>query len=77
METIISPVDKALLEKELTDDKFIRVTNNGNNKIYVFSHQDSPNLLKELGRLREITFRDAGGGTGKNMDIDVYDTAKV
>ncbi len=75
METIISPINKELLEKELTDEKFVRDTNNGNNKIYVFSHEDSPHLMKEIGRLREITFRDAGGGTGKCYDIDDYDTS--
>ncbi|MFA8298738.1 MAG: GNAT family N-acetyltransferase [Hyphomicrobiales bacterium] len=75
METIIPPVDLDLLEAELTEDKFVRDTNNGSNKIYIFDHKDSPNLLREVGRLREITFRDAGGGTGKACDIDDFDTA--
>lgn len=73
METIIPAVEKELLAAELTQDKFVRHTNNGNNEIYIFSHHDSPNLMKELGRLREITFRDAGGGTGKSCDLDDYD----
>jgi hypothetical protein len=73
METIIPPVDRHLLEAELTDSKFVRNTNNGHNKIYIFTAHDSPNLMKELGRLREITFRDAGGGTGKEVDIDEFD----
>ncbi|MFA8449786.1 MAG: GNAT family N-acetyltransferase [Bacteroidales bacterium] len=73
METIIPAVEKELLEAELTQEKFVRKTNNGNNEIYIFSHKDSPNLMKELGRLREITFRDAGGGTGKECDLDEYD----
>ncbi|MCD4771937.1 MAG: GNAT family N-acetyltransferase [Bacteroidales bacterium] len=76
METVISPINKELLEKELTDEKFVRNTNNGNNKIYIFSYEDSPHLMKEIGRLREITFRDAGGGTGKNCDIDSYDISE-
>ncbi len=75
METIIPPVDKKLLEQELTDEVFVRDTNYGNNKIYIFSSETSPNLMKEVGRLREITFRDAKGGTGKALDIDDYDTA--
>jgi len=70
---IIPPVDKTLLEAELTPEKFIRKTNNGNNLIYIFDHRDSPNLMREIGRLREITFRDAGGGTGKEIDIDEFD----
>jgi len=74
METIIPPVDRALIEKELNDDRFIRDTNNANNKIFVITYQDSPNTMKEIGRLREMTFRDAGGGTGKAIDIDQYDT---
>jgi hypothetical protein len=73
METIIPPVDRQLLEKELTDDLFFRDTNNGHNKIYIFTHRQAPNVMRELGRLREITFRDASGGTGKALDIDDYD----
>lgn len=76
METIIPPVDRTLIEKELTDELFFRDTNNGNNKIYIFEHQQAPNLMRELGRVREITFRQASGGTGKCCDIDVYDTGK-
>lgn len=74
METIIPPVDRALIEKELNEERFIRDTNNANNKIYVITHHDSPNTMREIGRLREMTFRDAGGGTGKALDIDSYDT---
>ena len=75
MENIIDAVEVQLLEKELTLDKFVRTTNFGDNHIYIFSHHDSPNLMKEVGRLREITFRLAGGGTGKSFDIDEFDTA--
>jgi len=73
MPSIIPPVDRALLEAELTMDKFVRKTNNGNNLIYIFDHHDSPNLMREVGRLREITFSDSGGGTGKEIDIDEFD----
>jgi hypothetical protein len=73
MQTVIPPVKKALLEAELTADKFVRKTNNGNNLIYIFDYKDSPNLMREIGRLREITFRDSGGGTGKETDIDEFD----
>ncbi len=75
MEKIIDAVDTHLLEKELTPDKFVRTTNFGDNEIYIFSHHSSPNLINEVGRLREITFRMAGGGTGKSIDIDKYDLA--
>ena len=73
METIIPPVDKSLLEKELTKERLLRETNNGNNLIYIVNEANSPNVVREIGRLREVTFRDAGGGTGKKIDLDEYD----
>ncbi len=75
MEKIIDPISKQLIKKELTDDLWVRKTNKANRSIYIFTHDQAPNTFKELGRLREITFREAGGGTGKSMDIDKYDTA--
>ena len=74
MEEIIEPVSKALLKAELTEDKRLRMTNKNHNKIYIITAQDSPNIMKEIGRLREIAFRAAGGGTGLPVDIDEYDT---
>jgi hypothetical protein len=76
LEDIIPPVDRSLLENELTDDKFIKKTNNGDNLIYIVTAHDSPHLMQEIGRLREVTFRDAGGGIGKPIDIDVFDTCE-
>jgi hypothetical protein len=73
MKDIIPPVPKELLEQELTEDKFVRKTNNGNNILYVFTAHDSPNLMREVGRLREDSFRHAGGGTGEETDIDHFD----
>jgi hypothetical protein len=74
MKPIIPPVDRELIEQELSEDKMLRRTNNGNNMLYVVTHQDSPNIMTEIGRLRELSFRVAGGGTGKEVDIDAYDT---
>ena len=74
MKPIIPPVDRELIEKELTEDKMLRRTNNGNNMLYVVTNQDSPHIMTEIGRLRELSFRVAGGGTGKEVDIDAYDT---
>lgn len=76
METIIPPVERELLKSELTKERFLRNSNNGNTEIYVITHDDSPNIMREIGRLREITFREAGGGTGKSIDIDKFDTDK-
>lgn len=73
MEDIIAPIDRQVLKLELTEDKRLRSTNKSNNEIYIVTWQDSPNVLKEIGRLREIAFRAAGGGTGKSMDLDEYD----
>lgn len=77
MEPIIQPVDKCLIKKELTKDKFLRNTNNGGNKLYIVDHHDSPNIMREIGRLRELAFRAAGGGTGKSIDIDEFDVDPV
>jgi hypothetical protein len=74
MKEIIAPVPKEALIAELTPDKLLRKTNKADNEIYIITHSDSPNVLKEIGRIREITFRDAGGGTGEDIDIDFYDT---
>ena len=73
---MIAPVDKDLLVSELTGDRFLRKTNNASNEIYVVNAHNSPNLMQEIGRLREFSFRIAGGGTGKSLDIDQYDTAE-
>lgn len=77
MKQIIPPIEKDILIKELTEDKFVRYTNNINNEIYICSEKDSPNLMLEIGRLRELTFRAAGGGTGKEADIDEADTGEI
>ncbi|MEI8049667.1 MAG: GNAT family N-acetyltransferase [Bacteroidales bacterium] len=76
MQPIIEPIDRSLLEQELTHDKFVRNTNNGNNEIYIVTWHNAPHVTREIGRLREITFRDAGGGTGKDCDLDEFDTAE-
>ena len=74
MEDIIAPVSKEILKSELSESKRLRFTNKSNNEIYIITHQDSPNVMREIGRLREIAFRAAGGGTGLPLDIDDYDT---
>jgi hypothetical protein len=74
MKDIVAPMPKEVILAELTPEKLMRKTNKGANEIYVVTHHDSPNIMNEIGRLREITFRDAGGGTGKETDIDQYDT---
>ena len=74
MEEIIAPIPVEVLKAELTDNKRLRMTNKSNNEIYIVTWQDSPNVVREIGRLREIAFREAGGGTGKALDLDEFDT---
>lgn len=73
---IIQPIDKEVLKSELTPDKRLRMTNKSNNEIYVVTAHNAPNVMQEIGRLREIAFREAGGGTGKEVDIDEFDTCE-
>ena len=73
---IIQPIAKEILKSELTPDRQLRMTNKSHNEIYVVTAHNAPNVMKEIGRLREIAFREAGGGTGKSMDIDEFDTCE-
>ncbi|MFA6335471.1 MAG: GNAT family N-acetyltransferase [Bacteroidales bacterium] len=73
MEPIIQPVDRKLIIEELTSDKFIRNTRKGDNKLYEVTAHNAPHTMCEIGRLREISFRVSGGGTGKAVDIDEFD----
>ncbi|MBP5400105.1 MAG: GNAT family N-acetyltransferase [Bacteroidales bacterium] len=77
MENIIEPVDRKILESELTQDRFLRKTNAADNDIFMIDAHNAPNVMLEIGRLREITFRAAGGGTGKSVDIDEFDTCDI
>jgi len=73
MKPIIPPIDKEILKQELTTDKFLRPTNKAHNEIYVVTAHNSPNVMREIGRLRELSFRSGGGGTGEEIDVDEYD----
>ena len=72
---IALPVDRALLRAELTSERKVRDTNKASNEIYVFAAAECPALMREIGRLREEAFRGAGGGTGREVDIDDEDLA--
>lgn len=74
MEKIIDRVDRDLILNELTADKLLRHANKGVNQVYVVDAFNAPNTMREIGRLREIAFREAGGGTGLACDIDEFDT---
>ncbi|MDH6311691.1 hypothetical protein M2137_000450 [Parabacteroides sp. PFB2-10] len=74
MQEVIKPIDRNILKAELTKDKMLRTTNKSQNEIYIVTAVDSPNVMREIGRLREIAFREYGGGTGNEVDIDEFDT---
>ena len=76
MKTIIDPIPVDVLLDELTLDRFVRKTNNGKNEIYILNALNAPHVMREIGRLREISFRDSGGGTGLDCDLDEFDTGE-
>ena len=73
---IIAPIDKDILKSELKPELRLRMTNKSHNQIFIITAHNAPNVMREIGRLREIAFREAGGGTGKDVDIDEFDTCE-
>jgi len=73
MEQIIDPIDRSVLIKELNQDRFFKNTRKGENEIYTVNIHNAPNVVQEIGRLREVTFRHSGGGTGLEIDLDDFD----
>ena len=73
---IIPPIPAEVLKSELTPDRQLRMTNKSHNEIYIITAHNAPNTMREIGRLREIAFREAGGGTGKDCDLDEFDTCE-
>lgn len=76
MQEIIAPIPREVLKAELTPERKLRQTNKAGNEIYIVTWQQAPNVVREIGRLREIAFRAAGGGTGLECDIDEFDTCE-
>ncbi len=76
MDPIIPAVDRTILKNELSPERFIRKTRKGDNEIYIINQHNAPHTLQEIGRLREITFRASGGGTGLSVDLDEFDTSE-
>jgi len=72
MQPIIAPLPKALLSQEIaslnTKDRYIE---RGKFEVYITQAHKIPTILKEIGRLRETTFREVGEGTGNSIDIDI------
>lgn len=74
LEEIIAPVAKVQLKEELKEARLLRHARKGGTDIYIFTAHQCPMLMQEVGRLREIAFREAGGGSGLACDIDEFDT---
>jgi len=72
MEQIIAAVDSGVLLEELASSQLLGMTTD-KKEIYLVSQPNADNLLTEIGRLRELTFRVIGAGTGKSVDLDKYD----
>ena len=77
MEKIIDPISVEFLKAELTPARKLRDTNKGGNEIYLINGKEAPNVLQEIGRLREEAFRKEGGGSGLAADLDIFDTMDV
>jgi len=73
MKQIIPPIDRNLILGELTAERFIRDTNKGSNQIYLITAHNAPNTMREIGRIRELSFRLGGGGCGEELDVDEFD----
>ena len=77
MKPIIEPVERALIKRELTKQNFLRPTNKAGNEIYDLTALEAPNVMREIARLRELSYRESGGSKGEEMDIDEMDTMPV
>ena len=73
----IPPIDRKIIKSELCQETFLRKTRKGENEIHVVNQHNAPNVLQEIGRLREVSFRASGGGTGKDIDLDHFDTDEI
>lgn len=77
MTPIIEPIAREILQLELNKDRFVRKTRKGDNEIYIVNQHNAPHVIQEIGRLREVTFRASGGGTGLAVDLDEHDTDAI
>ena len=73
---IVTPVDSLIMRSEVDDlrAKNHRLLQSKNYEVYLAPAPSIPNILREIGRLREITFREIGEGTNRAIDLDKFDT---
>lgn len=72
-EAIIQEIPSENLELEISKLNAFKICTENNYEVYICSASKIPNLIKEIGRLREITFREIGEGTNKAFDLDKFD----
>jgi len=71
---VIHPIDPKKIKRQLTAATLLQNIDN-KKKVYLLSNNKLfPDVIKEIARLREITFRKIGEGTGDKLDTDIYDT---
>jgi putative hemolysin len=73
---IVTPISKELMNKEVEDLRKgdLRLLQSKNYEVYLATSKEIPNILREIGRLREITFREVGEGTNEAIDLDTFDS---
>lgn len=71
-QTIAHPQERRIIKRELQQAELLGETAD-NKKIYLFDYRPDSAVMHEIGRLRELTFRQVGEGTGKKRDLDRYD----
>ncbi len=73
---IVTPIasDVMIKEVETLRDNDLRLLQSKNYEVFLAQAKDIPNILREIGRLREITFREVGEGTNEAIDLDTFDT---
>ena len=70
---IVAPISVEDLDREIANLTEFLVCTERNYEVYICSSTAIPTILKEIGRLREVTFREIGEGTNKRTDLDEYD----
>ena len=72
-ENIVVSVPEYVLSHEIASLASYKIWTEKNYEVYIAPTSSIPNIIKEIGRLREITFREVGEGTNKSTDLDEYD----
>ncbi len=70
---IVDAIPAEVIEKEIEGLSDYKVWTERTYEVYICPTSDIPHIIKEIGRLREITFREVGEGTNKQIDLDEYD----